>query len=720
MHPQAPAAVTLTAVATVAYCCFSSKKKHLKLSKGEPSDDALREIESYLLRHNKSIYRATRILGTAVEGRLPQDKIDMVAGIAKDILAKEITEILKSDKIGTTDELFVNTVVRLGRVIHGCSLMPDMLNTTKGKLLSEILTTESLKEFNNWMSKQRRFGYSAFFKEITSKSGGRALSLISSIISGYVKSAAASSRLDLHDAHPDLIKDDIMSFLKVTGLSLSAVAISYLNGVMNERLRIQHTEENRSLMTTFIIADLKLLQRIDIQNTASSTAYNINIIHDSFGDLQSIILNVTRVGTIISHFGGEHDVLTSVAATAVALMLEIASGVITRKQIISRHSVSYEQRSGEIPALHEFYSKLLTYRIHGRDLEVGKSAQNVEWIDTTPSLYHTFMTEGASQLFIQDLFFTIAKRFGNKQMLKEVMTTAPEFMQLYRSAELYKNRSFWASAACIETLRQYVPTIDNGDSSRVRLPQNCTPSLSVKNISFSFNEKKILNNISLDIPFGSHVGIVGPSGCGKSTFLKLLTRLYDTDSGSIFIEGIDIKNIELSQLRKELMSVVCEESEILDTTILENVRLAKPDSSKEEVRRVLDIVNALKDVNEVGLGAKLGWGGVELSSGQFSRLLFARALLASPKVLLLDEISAHLDPSSEDAIRTYLNTLRGKSTIINVAHRLSFLRECDIVFVFNTDGQVSASGTHDELMQTCDWYETACQHQKVGSPRFDK
>eukprot|EP01060_Flectonema_neradi_P009196 TRINITY_DN16579_c0_g1_i1.p1 TRINITY_DN16579_c0_g1~~TRINITY_DN16579_c0_g1_i1.p1 ORF type:complete len:746 (+),score=153.47 TRINITY_DN16579_c0_g1_i1:58-2238(+) len=722
MHPQAPAAASLTAMAAVAYCCLSSRSRYAsELSKVgvESSDDALREVEACLMRKDCSLYKITRILGVAIEGKIPQDKIDEVATIAKRHLSELIMEILEADRSNTADERFINTMTRMHKLVHGCKYISEALNISQHTLLSEILSEEAHQELDAWLSKQRRFGYSAFCREVSHKAGGRALSLLSSIAHSYIRSATASYRLDLHESQPGLLKDDLISFVKVAGLSLSAIFASYVNSLFNERLRRLHREEQLSLLMKFVTADLKLLQKLDIHDTASTAAYGINILNDAFGDLQTIIMCVSQVASIISLFGGDHSLVTSVCAAIVAVMLEVISDTMVRKQIVSRHTNNYKQRSGEVPDKHEFYSKLLTYRIHGRDADVGKSALSVEWVDTTPSLYHTFVTEGTTQMIMQDLFFTITKRFESKQMLKEVMNVAPEFRSLYRSLERYRNRSFWMSAACAETLRRYTPTIDNNEPNRVRLPADCTPDLRVSDVNFAFSEKhQILHNVTFDIPFGSHVGIVGPSGCGKSTLLKLLTRLYDPTSGTISLGGKDLREIEVAHLRRELVTPVCDDSEILETTIMDNIKLGKPDSTREEVRAVLEVVNALSFVDKAGLGAKLGWGGVELSSGQCARLLLARTLLSKPKILLLDEVSAHLDPATEDALRNYLNTLRGSTTIINVAHRLSFLRECDRVIVFNADGKLTDSGTHQELLSRSTWYATACEQQEVCSPRF--
>lgn len=208
----------------------------------------------------------------------------------------------------------------------------------------------------------------------------------------------------------------------------------------------------------------------------------------------------------------------------------------------------------------------------------------------------------------------------------------------------------------------------------------------------------ILSNLSLTIPRGQRVALVGPSGAGKSTLVQLLLRLYDPQTGAVRLGGIDLRDFEGSDLRKEF-GVVPQDPFIFRTTLRDNVRVARPDASDEAIRRACELANAWEFIAKLpgGLDARVGEGGSSLSGGQCQRIAIARALLAEPECFIFDEATSALDTLSERLIQEALEKNLGGRTVIFIAHRLATIRNCDRLLVI-ADGNVNQDGTYDELV----------------------
>jgi len=224
-------------------------------------------------------------------------------------------------------------------------------------------------------------------------------------------------------------------------------------------------------------------------------------------------------------------------------------------------------------------------------------------------------------------------------------------------------------------------------------------SIEVKNITFAYDEKTILRNVSFKIEKGKKIAFVGPSGCGKSTMLDLLIRFYDPISGSIEIDGKDIKNFTIKSYRNTY-GIVSQENILFNDTVANNINYGNDTASSEEIIIAAKLANALNFIErlENGFETMLGDRGVNLSGGERQRLAIARALLRNPEILVFDEATSALDAKSEQIVQMAIEeALEGKTAII-VAHRLSTIMNCDKIFVFE-QGSIAESGTHQELIQ---------------------
>ncbi|MCU4157631.1 ABC transporter ATP-binding protein [Carboxylicivirga sp. A043] len=226
-----------------------------------------------------------------------------------------------------------------------------------------------------------------------------------------------------------------------------------------------------------------------------------------------------------------------------------------------------------------------------------------------------------------------------------------------------------------------------------------TSNVEYRNITFAYEDINVLKDISLTIPQGKTVALVGQSGSGKTTFVDLLPRFYDVQGGGIYIDGINIKDIKLFDLR-ELMGNVNQEAILFNDTIYNNITFGVEHATVEEVINAAKVANAHEfiEASEDGYQTVIGDRGSKLSGGQRQRLSIARAILKNPPILILDEATSALDTESERLVQDALENLMKNRTSLVIAHRLSTVRNADLICVFN-EGQIVETGTHDELIE---------------------
>ena len=240
--------------------------------------------------------------------------------------------------------------------------------------------------------------------------------------------------------------------------------------------------------------------------------------------------------------------------------------------------------------------------------------------------------------------------------------------------------------------------------------------LEFENISFHYGEESpVLKNINFKVEPGQMVALVGPTGVGKSTMIQLACRFYDPVQGSIKIDGHDLKSVTIQSLRSQI-AMVLQDTFLFNGTIAENIAYPRQDANDDEIMKAARIARIHDDIMNMPQRYKtrVGERGIKLSGGQKQRIAIARAILCKAPILILDEATASVDVETEAQIQQAINDLAGTRTIIAIAHRLSTVRQADLILVLE-EGEVVQRGNHQELMEQEGLYRRLCQAQERGA-----
>ena len=295
-------------------------------------------------------------------------------------------------------------------------------------------------------------------------------------------------------------------------------------------------------------------------------------------------------------------------------------------------------------------------------------------------------------LFVFDLFSPLKALYGEASRLT-VMNAALDRIEAVLNEEELPDKG-----------TQHISQADSN------LPEIC-----FDNVTFAYQDKEVLHDISFSMKKHTMTALVGPSGGGKSTIANLLARLWDVKSGKVTIRGTDIRDVPLSELMEQI-SMVFQRVYLFQDTIYNNISMGKPDATEEEVyeaakkARCYDFVLALPD----GFQTVIGEGGATLSGGEKQRISIARCILKDAPIVILDEATASVDTDNESYIQEAINELVKGKTLLVIAHRLNTIRQADQILVI-ADGRISEQGTHDELMEKAGIYQDFVNIRKKSS-----
>lgn len=252
--------------------------------------------------------------------------------------------------------------------------------------------------------------------------------------------------------------------------------------------------------------------------------------------------------------------------------------------------------------------------------------------------------------------------------------------------------------------------------------QDVAGDIYLSNVSFTYpgSSQPVLRDIELTVEAGQTVALVGPSGAGKTTLCNLIARFYDPTRGAVFLDGMDLRDIQVESYR-QILGIVEQDVFLFDGTIAENIGYASRDVNLSQIEQAARIANAHEFIEKLpdGYDTLIGERGVKLSGGQRQRLAIARAVLADPKIFILDEATSNLDTQSERLIQQSLERLMAGRTSFVIAHRLSTVQRADRIIVLE-NGCIVESGTHEELMAQNGHYERMVRLQHLSAATIDQ
>ena len=271
--------------------------------------------------------------------------------------------------------------------------------------------------------------------------------------------------------------------------------------------------------------------------------------------------------------------------------------------------------------------------------------------------------------------------------------------------------------AALDRIEAVLNETELPDKGTAHIPNESSgsPEIFFDNVTFAYQDKEVLHNISFSMQKNTMNALVGPSGGGKSTIANLLARLWDVKSGKVTIRGTDIRDVPLAELMEQI-SMVFQRVYLFQDTIYNNISMGKPDAAEEEVyeaakkARCYDFIMALPD----GFQTVIGEGGATLSGGEKQRISIARCILKDAPIVILDEATASIDTDNESYIQEAINELVKGKTLLVIAHRLNTIRQADQILVIS-DGRISEQGTHDELMAKAGIYQDFVNIRKNSS-----
>jgi subfamily B ATP-binding cassette protein MsbA len=324
----------------------------------------------------------------------------------------------------------------------------------------------------------------------------------------------------------------------------------------------------------------------------------------------------------------------------------------------------------------------------------------------TISVFAVILWIGGGMVLSNDGSMTASVFIGYLAVFSQLLSPAKAFSTAYNSM----NKGLASIERVEEIINSHEVIIEKVNAVSVSDFKDC---IEFKNVSFKYEEEWVINNLNLTIKKGQTVALVGPSGSGKSTLTDLIPRFYDPSEGAILIDGIDIRDYKILDLRG-LMGIVTQESILFNDSIANNISFAKQNISKQQIEDAAKIANAHNFITETenSYETNIGDRGNKLSGGQKQRLSIARAVNTNPDILILDEATSALDTGSERLVQDALSNIMLNRTTIVVAHRLSTIKNADLIVVLEK-GKIVQQGNHAALIQQEGMYKQLIEMQQI-------
>ncbi len=482
----------------------------------------------------------------------------------------------------------------------------------------------------------------------------------------------------------------------------------------------QRVMENMRIHTLLNLRKVVFNNVIDLHLGYFNNERKGNIISKISADVQVVQFSVT--GTLQVLFKEPLQLVAylitlfaiSVKLTVFSIAVIPLSGfIIARivKRLKEQATLSQQTYGAMISYLDEALSGIKIIKAFNAESFIKEKfhSENKRYSKITQSMAKRQQLASPVSEFLGVLMVAILLLYGGSMVLSgnsdlsaaQFITYIAVFSQVMRPAKAISdsfsgiNQGLAAGERVLELIDTKPAVSDNKHA--VELPA-FNEQIQLKNVSFAYTDRKVLNHINLTIPRGKTIALVGPSGGGKSTLMDLLPRFIEPQSGEVLFDGVSVKNVTMASLRSK-MGIVNQESILFNDTIFNNIAFGKPDATEQEVINAAKIANAHAFImhTEQAYQTNIGDRGVKLSGGQKQRICIARAVLANPPIMLLDEATSALDTESEKLVQDALNNLMKNRTSLVIAHRLSTIQNADKIVVLE-NGEIVEEGTHPELI----------------------
>ena len=436
---------------------------------------------------------------------------------------------------------------------------------------------------------------------------------------------------------------------------------------------------------------------------------------------EGLLMGFTQLFTGVLTIGGTllfmlsiHPAITLVVVVLTPVSLFVASFIAKKTFVMFRHQ---SETRGELTVLtDEMLGNMKVVQAFGYQEETQKKFEEINSRLAGYSLRATFFSSitNPSTRFVNSMVYAAVGITGAYAVIRGFMTVgqltsflsyANQYTKPFNeiSGVVTELQNALASAARVFELIDEKAILDDKPDAAVLT--HVEGKVELVNVDFSYTpDRKLIENFGLNVNPGQRVAIVGPTGCGKTTIINLLMRFYDVDSGSIKVEGTDIRNITRKSLRTNY-GMVLQETWLKTETIRENIAYGRPDASEEEIIRAAKEAHAHGFIMRMpeGYDTVISEDGGNLSQGQKQLLCIARVMLCLPPMLILDEATSSIDTRTEIRVqKAFARMMEGRTSFI-VAHRLSTIREADVILVMR-DGHIVEKGRHEELLERGGFY----------------
>lgn len=516
--------------------------------------------------------------------------------------------------------------------------------------------------------------------------------------------------------------------LVLLGVVYAASSVfTYLQGILSAKLS-QYTVKTmrRDLFDNLVHLPIKYFdthRHGDLMSRMTNDVENISTtISQSIGSLISGVLTVLGSFAIMMVYS---PLLTLISLSTIFLTI-IVSSVMTKfmRKYFMQQQILLGRINGHVEEMVTGYRTVVAYSKE-QDAIDEFSSMNDELRRCGIRAQICGGVMGPLMNCISNFGFVLIAAFGGWFTMRGMITvgTIQAFILYSKQfsrpineiANQYANiQTAIAGAERIFEVMEAEHETDNGTSDFTA--ENVKGDICFKDVVFGYEEgKTVLKGLDLDVKRGQKIAIVGATGSGKTTVVNLLTRFYDIDSGSITVDGVPITEIRIAELRRSI-AIVLQDTVLFSGTIEDNIRYGKENASPEEVKAAAAHANADEFIERLpeGYAAQLSEGGSNLSQGQRQLLAIARAVLADPPILILDEATSSVDTRTEMHIQSAMVALMKNRTSLIIAHRLSTIRDADKIVVID-GGRVAEIGSHDELIALGGCYYKLYQTQFAGN-----